>query len=297
MALWIALAALAQLITAFIVLVDKYVVATHEHIGKPIVYAFYVSLLSGFVVVLAPFGLVSIPSVHVLAMAASSSVAFVVAVYFLYTALRRGHASDAVPLVGAVSAISTVLFALALVDEDLPSAFVPAILFFIIGMALISHFRLRKESMRDIIFSGMFFGLSAVFLKLMFQHADFLDGFFWSRMTNVVVALLLLAVPAFRKAIFHGYRRSSHATKWLVVGNKVLGGIAGILTMFAISLGSVSVVNAMAGLQFVFLLALVSIGARFLPRVFRGELHEHQFPHQVYGALCIGCGLAALVLF
>lgn len=296
MTLWIALAALAQLITALIVLVDKYVLVSHEHIGKPIVYAFYVSLLSGFVVILAPLGYVSMPETNVLALALLSSIAFVVSVYFLYRALKRGHASDAVPLVGAVSAIATVLLAGALLEQDLPRAFVPAVFLFVVGMALISHFRLSYRSMRDIVLSGVFFALSAVMLKLVFEETDFLDGFFWSRMTNVVVALTLLVVPANRRAVFHGYKRTPQRAKWLVVSNKALGGVAGILTLLAISLGSVSVVNAMAGLQFVFLLLLAAVGARFVPRAFSGELHEHKFPHQVYGALCIGLGLATLFL-
>lgn len=296
MSLWIALAALAQLITAFIVLVDKYVLVSHEHVGKPIVYAFYVCLLSGFVIVLAPFGYVSMPSGKVLALAMLSSGAFVLSVYFLYRALKRGHAADAVPVVGAVSAIATVFFAAALLEQDMPRAFLPAILFFVVGMALISHFRLSWKAMRDVILAGTFFALSAVVLKLVFLETDFIGGFFWSRMTNVMVALMLLAVPMNRRAILHGYKRTSGKTKWLVVSNKALAGVAGILTLLAISLGSVSVVNAMAGLQFVFLLGLVAIGARLMPRAFKGEVHEHNFPHQLYGALCIGCGLAALFL-
>lgn len=297
MTLWIALAASAQLITAFIVLVDKYVLVSHEHhVGKPIVYAFYVSVLSGFVVVLLPFGVISMPSADVLALSMLSSVSFLISVYFLYTALKRGHASDAVPLVGAISALATVCLAFALLDQDLPRAFIPAFLLFVIGMALISHFRLSWKGLGDIAIAGIFFALSAVLLKLVFLETDFVDGFFWSRMTNVVAALCLLVLPANRKAIFHGYNGSSHRTKWLVVSNKALGGIAGVLTLLAIHLGSVSIVNAMAGLQFVFLLVLVSIGARIMPRVFKGEVHRHNFPHQVYGALCIGGGLAALFI-
>jgi len=52
MVTWIALAALAQLISAGIVLVDKYVLVSHAHLGRPVVYAFYISVMSGFVLVL-----------------------------------------------------------------------------------------------------------------------------------------------------------------------------------------------------------------------------------------------------
>lgn len=296
MPLWIALAAFAQLITAGNVLIDKYVLVTHEHLGKPVVYAFYVSILSSVVVVLVPFGVISLPSAIVLSLACLASVTFILSIYFLYRALKRGHASDAVPLIGAISAIVTATLAFIFLHQDLPRAFIPAFLLFVIGMTLISHFRLSWKGLGDVAVSGVCFALTAVLIKLIFLHVGFLQGFFWSRMTNVLGALLLLAIPANRQAIFHGYRRSSSKMKGLVIFNKALGGSAGFLTLAAINLGSVSIVNAMAGLQFAFLLLLVSIGAQFFPHVFRGEVRKHNFPHQLYGVFCIMAGLAALFL-
>ena len=293
---WIVLAALAQFITAAIVLVDKYVLVRHAHLGKPVVYAFYVSALSGVVIVLVPFGVISVPSLTVLALSLLASLTFIASVLFLYTALRHGHASDAVPIVGAVAAVVTLYLAFLLLDQDLPSAFIPAFLLLVIGTVLISHIRLTWRSLRDVVLAGAFFGATAVILKLIFLETTFIEVFFWSRMTNVIGALSLLVIPANRRAIFHGYHSSSQKLKWLVVSNKTLSGVAMLLTLAAISLGSVSVIQAMAGLQFVFLLAFAYLSAAWFPAVFKGEIHAHQFPHQVYGILCIIAGLAALFL-
>ncbi len=293
---WIALAALAQLISACIVLVDKYVLVSHEHLGKPAVYAFYISILSGFVLILVPFGIISIPTLTVVALSLLASATFILSVLFLYSALKRGNASDAVPIVGAVSALVAAFLAYVLLHQDLPRAFIPAFLLLVIGTVLISHFRLTWNSLGRVVISGIFFGASAVLLKLIFTETDFINGFFWSRMTNVIGALFLLAFPFNRKAILHGYHHSSKKMKWLVVSNKTLGGIAGVLTLLAISLGSVTVVNAMSGLQFVFLIVFAYLGSLWLPSVFKGEVHRHQFPHQVYGIVCVVAGVAALFL-
>ncbi|MSU73587.1 hypothetical protein EXS56_00405 [Candidatus Kaiserbacteria bacterium] len=293
---WIVLAALAQLISAAIVLVDKYVLVSHAHLGKPVVYAFYISIMSGFVLVLVPFGVISIPSLAVLALSMLASVTFIFSVLFLYTALKRGNASDAIPIVGAVSAVVTAHLAFVFLHQDLPRAFIPAFLLLVIGTVLISHFKLTWNSLGLVVVAGVFFAASAILIKLIFLETSFLDGFFWSRMTNVVGALFLLAVPSNRKAIFYGYHASSHKMRWLVVSNKTLGGVAAFLTLLAISMGSVTIVNAMAGLQFVFLLSFAFFCARWFPAVFKGEIHPHQFPHQVYGILCIVAGLAALFL-
>ena len=74
---WIVLAALAQFITALIVLVDKYVLVSQAHLGKPVVYAFYVSALSGVVIVLVPFGVISVPSLTVLALSLLALVPYI----------------------------------------------------------------------------------------------------------------------------------------------------------------------------------------------------------------------------
>lgn len=296
MIIWVLLAIVAQFLTALIVVIDKYVLVSGGKIGVPVVYAFYVSLLSSFVVVLLPFGVVGWPTVTILFYSLVSSVTFVLAILHLYGALKYGHAADAVPVAGAVSALTAAVFASMYIDTDLPRAFFPAFILMVIGTFLIAHFRFNSLAFMRVLVAGAFFGISAVAIKLVFMETEFINGFFWSRMTNVLVALLLLAVPAHRALIFHGYRGTSGRVKGLVVGNKILGGIAGILSLLAISLGSVSIVQAMSGLQFAFVLAFVFVGAYWFPKTFRGEIHHHHFPHQIYGVICIIAGIAALFL-
>src|SRR3989344_3575559 len=291
---WIALAALAQLISAGIIFIDKYVLVSKTHVGKPIVYAFYISILSGFVLILVPFGLVSTPSPTVLLLSLVASVTFISSIVLLYTALKEGHASDIMPIVGGVGAVATALCASQWLHEDLPSAFIPAFGFMVFGMLLISHFRLTKRQTLLVVLSGTFFGATAFLTKLIFLETDFLDGFFWSRMTNVLGALLLLAVPANREAIFSGFRGSSSGTKGLVIATKTLGGIAGVLTLLAIKLGSVSLVQAFTGLQFVFLLIIAYFLSWRFPAVLRGELHPQGLSHKLGGIACIVLGLAIL---
>lgn len=294
MVLWIVLAALAQFISAGIIFIDKYVLVSKSHVGKPIVYAFYISILSGFVLVLVPFGLVSLPSATVLLLSFVSSVTFISSIVLLYTALKEGHASDIMPVVGGVSAVATAVCASQWLHQDLPPAFIPAFGLMVLGMLLISHFRLTTRQKFLVVFSGIFFGVTAFLTKLIFLETSFLDGFFWSRMTNVVGALLLLVTPANRSAIFSGYSGSSSGTKGLVIANKTLGGIAGVLTLFAISLGSVSIVQAFAGLQFVFLLVIAYFLSGWFPAVLRGEMNPKGLWHKLAGIVCVVLGLAIL---
>ena len=294
MSTWIVLAILAQLISAITVFVDKYVLVHKEHVGKPIVYAFYISLLSGFVFVLIPFGVLSIPPLAILALAFLDSCLFVFGLISLYTALKEGHASDVVPVVGSISAIATAVCAYQWLAHDLPHSFIPAFGFMVLGMHLISRFRLTRRQQFFVLLAGLSFGIMAFTTKIILLHTVFLDGFFWTRAMNVVVALLLLTIPHFRKTIFKGYRGSSHGTRWLVVSNKALNGVATALTLLAISLGSVSIVQALTGLQFVFLVLFAYLFSSSFPKMLKGEFEKKGRTQKFIGIGCIVVGLVFL---
>jgi uncharacterized membrane protein len=294
MSTWLGIAVAAQFLFAIGVLVDRHIVVRAEHIGKPIVLAFYVSLMSGCVIVLAPFG-ISLPSTLVVTLSLAAAVAFLAGIFFLYSALRIGHAADVAPVVGAVSAITTVILAAFSLEGDItPILFVPVALL-ILGTALISRFHFTTHTLLYTVCSGFGLGVMFLLVKLVFLEVPFLDGFFWTRMMNVVVALGLLLVPVWRMAILKGGTHSSRGAKLLVVGNKILAGAASVLMAFAVSLGPVSVVNALSGLQFVFVFVLTLLFARFMPGPRKFTSHVHVgLGHTAAGIACIVLGLGLL---
>ncbi|MEK7614279.1 MAG: DMT family transporter [Patescibacteria group bacterium] len=296
MTIWIGLVVIAQLINAAIVLVDKYLLNTDRGIGRPAIYAFYISMLSLVVLVMVPFGVVSWPSALVVGLSLATAVSYIFSIFFLYSALKTMDASDAAPVVGAISAIVTFILARVWLNQDLPQTFTLGFTLLVIGTLLISHFRFNTRSFALVFFSGALFGLSAFLVKLIFLNASFADGFFWSRIANVVVAASMLILPSNWKLIKESFHGSSSGIKWLLVGNKTLSGIAFVLILFAISVGSVSIVNALSGLQFVFLLTFAYFCAGMFPAVFKGEIHPHKIHHKLYGIIFIIFGFVSLFL-
>lgn len=292
MEIWLLLAVAAQFLFAISTLVDKHIVVRAQHIGKPIVYAFYVALLSGFVVVLFPW--VTIPSAYVLLLSLVNAASFTAAIYLLYNALSLSRASDVAPVVGGVSAIVTAILAATLIEGDVARMHILPIAFLAVGTAIISHFHFSRRAIFYTLAAGAFFGITVVLSKLIFIEVPFLDGFFWPRLFNVLVALSLLSVPPFRTAIFHGGKHSSRGAKSLVVGNKILGGVAAAMTTYAVSLGSVAVVNALAGLQFVFLFVFALVFAHKMPLFSNSKSGDHGGWHTFVGIGLIVAGLALL---
>src|SRR3989344_1251461 len=296
MAVWVALAIAAQFLYALSVLIDRHIVVRAQHIGRPIVCAFYVSLLSGLVVLAAPFFDISPPSLLVLLLAIGNAATFVAAIFYLYSTLSLARASDAAPVVGAISAVMTLICVAFWIEGDVTPAFILPVALLVAGTAFISHFHFTRRALIYALISGVMFGVSVFFAKLVFLEVDFADGFFWTRAMNVVTALALLFVPAFRVAIFRGGKHSSRGAKFLVLGNKVLGGAASVVTALAISLGSVSIVNALAGFQFVFLFFFALLFAEHMPLTERSKTGSHGGWRTGAGVVLIVLGLALLSL-
>lgn len=293
MTTWLLLAIAAQFLYAVSLLVDRHIVVRAAYIGKPIVYAFYTSLLSGAILFVASVG-VSWPTVVVLALSAITGSTFLSALYCLYNALTVARASDAAPVIGAVSALTTAILAPLLIDGDITSSLIAPVAFLVAGTALISHLHFTRRAFVYVLIAGVLFGITILLTKIIFLETTFLNGLFWTRAMNVVAALSLLFVPVIRTAVVHGGRHASRGSKLLVVGNKTLAGSASLLTALAVSMGSVSVVNALAGLQFAFLFLFALLFARYMPRLRDGVTHGHGGWHSAVGIACIVLGFALL---
>ncbi len=274
--LWLFLVFFAQLLNAIVVLVDKYLVT--KKIPHSTVYAFFVGIMSGVVVLFIPTGQITIPNFPVIVYSLLSGFTYIQAIVYLYKALRRcDDASDVIPVVGAATAISTFIFSFFILKELLPGSFLTASIFLVIGTLLISHFSFKPKLFFYIIASGLCLGLSSVFVKIVLADTTFLNGFFWTRIGNVFGALMLFAWPNNFRLIDEAFQSSSSGTKQIIVLNKVLAGVAAILVLYAIKLSSASLVNALAGLQYVFLLLF----ALFAGKKVAKSIQKRKLPHEL----------------
>ena len=284
-----------QLLNAVIVLVDKYVV-TQTAISRPITYAFFVGALSATATLLLPFGVIHAPSLSTVWLSLAIGVTFIVSLIFLFSALRIAQATDVIMWLAVISTITTFILDLFLLNENLPKFFPYALALLILGLLLVGHFRFNSKSFFFVLVAGILFGFSTVLLKILFADSSFLDGFFWSRMGNVAVALPILLIPQFRRSILESSRQSSHRTSLLVVFNRILGGIAFLSILYAIRIGPVSIVNALASLQFVFLFLLVFLFRKKMPNLFAHEFRPGHVAHKIFAVLFIVAGFFVLFI-
>jgi len=282
MPIWILIVIIAQFLNAVVAIVDKHIV-TGKKVSQPIVYAFYVGILSTlsisvFFLSFVPldFGTFSLPHIHKIfspslkltLLSLLAGYTFITSLFFLYTAFKKSDASDVVPVTGSVNAIVTFLISFIFIGEVLTDNFVLGFTFLIMSMVILSHFRFTMKVLMYAIFSGIFSAIYYCSMKVMFNDFAFDQAFFWSRMGILLATLTILLVPHYRKNIFHGVKQTKVGHTAWIIGNSILGGVAGIALLKATELGSVTVVQVLGGLQFTFLVIFSILFGKSTPETF-----------------------------
>jgi len=278
---WILLATAGQFINAIVAILDKYIVTDERAVPKPFVYAFYSCLVAGGWLIVYVLGLipgaatlglpklasVQVPTLQVVAMSFLAGYTLFMALVSMYTGLKKAAASDVMPVIGAIAALSTFGLSYVFLNEPLSPNFIWGIAFLSVGTFLVSEIGLTSHIIKHALHSGVFFALHIITLKGLFLETSFDDGFFWSRVGFVLFALSLLLVPVYWGKIRQQTTKATPRSGLLVLTAKGLAGVAAFLILKATDLGNVPVVQALDGLKFVFIIVLSIVIGFFLPAV------------------------------
>ncbi|MEK7462417.1 MAG: hypothetical protein AAB618_02480 [Patescibacteria group bacterium] len=276
---WILLATLGQFMNAIVAVLDKYIVSDEKVLPRPFVYAFYSCLLTGFWAVIFFIGLippldalgvpsfknVTFPTIQVISMAFLSAYTFFMALVSMYDALRHSDAAVVMPIIGTISALATFGLSYVFLDAALSQSHIIGILVISFGTLLVAKTLPEWSVVLHVVHSGVFFALHYITMKGLFLETSFEDGFFWSRISFVLFALSLLMVPVYWDKIKEQTKTTTKKTGALVLTTKVLAGVAAFLLLKATDLGEVSVVQALDGVRFVFILIITTLFAHWLP--------------------------------
>jgi len=308
MPIWITIVIIAQFLNAIVSIIDKHIV-TDEKVSHPIVYVFYVGVLStlslyifslGFIPV-SFFGVelphieeVILPTFDLFFRSLLAGYAFVAGLFYLYTALKRSDASDIIPVVGSTSSITTFLISFIFLGEILTDNFILGFTFLIMSMVILSHFRFSKKILMYAIISGALYAIYYSSMKVMFNDFVFEQAFYWSRIGILIATSTILLIPRYRRIIFHGVKQTKIKNTAWVLGNNILGGLAGIALLIATQMGSVSIVQAMSGLQFAFIVIFSVLFGRMTPASFGENNNINDIIQKVVSILFIVFGFYLL---
>lgn len=276
---WIILATAGQFLNAIVAILDKYIVSDERLLPKPFVFAFYSCLITGFWVLIFLIGLlpgltglgapslanIQSPTIQVIGMALLSAYAFFIALVSMYDALQRSDAATVIPVIGSVVALASFVLSYLLLGDALPTNFIYGIALLAVGSALVAQTFPKRTIVVQVIHSGIFFALHYITMKGLFDETNFDDGFFWSRVGLVIFALSLLLVPMYWQKITENSQKVTARGGLLVLGSKMLAGVASFLLLKATDWGEVAVVQSLEALKFVFIVVITTMLAHWLP--------------------------------
>lgn len=312
MSLWLVLVIVGQFLNALVALVDKYIVTSKSVVVRPFTYAFWVCVMSFGAVgiyflswipvpindlAIPSFSDIERPTLLVAALAITAGYSFFTALLSLFTALKQADASDAIPVIGGLNALFTLLLSYAFLETGvLAPTFFAGFALLVIGTILISRFRFTWKTMLASAHAGLMYGIHYVAIKALFEATNFDSAFFWSRLAIALVALSMLLIPDYYEKIMTRTKAARTRDVALVVGNKLLAGLASILLLKAIELGDVSLVQALGGIQWLFLLGISIVFGPWLAHDFGENVTMRDRIHKLISIPLIVVGFFLLLL-
>ena len=271
--------------------------------SEPKSYTFFVGIFSILAVLMIPFISFSIPQGLVWIWIILGAFFYVLGLYYFFDAIEKFDVSKILPTVGAIQPIFIALVSfLFWGGEVMKGSEIIAFIILLIGSILISiekNYKLTKASLKVSLLASLFFSLDVIFSKLVFVEISFWEGFIWIKIVSFIFVLTLLFDKSFRKEIFKTERKISKKTSAIFLSAQVFGGLATVLQSWAIALVPIAylaIMNAMKGIQYVFLFIMVILVSFFFPKILKENISKKVIIQRVIAIILIVIGFAVLVL-
>jgi len=307
---WILITIIAYFILAIVNLADKFLLDKILPSAKT--YTFLVGILGLAILVIAPWFL-EWPGLYLFILNIIVGMLLPGALMLLYTALRLGDASKIITLIGGSVPIFTILLSFILLGERFTGMQYMAFFYLIFGTLIISYFPSGHELWTKVIvwfgfdnlkrlrailvavLSAFIFALFFVGSKYLYNNQEFISAFIWIRVGSFISVLFFLLHKASRKEIFKSIKKLRGKSRTVFISNQGLAAIGFFLQNYAISLGSVALVNALQGVQYVFLLILASLITIFYPKVLKEKISKFIILQKLVGIGLISFGLYFII--
>lgn len=295
---WLFFAILSYFLASLVLVLDKIILA--KPIPKPSVYASYVGLVGIYALVLMPFGFSFDMPFSAALFSVASGFLFILSLIFYYKAASADEIGRVGPLSGTLTAISVLLLSSLFLIEKLNALSVLAFLFLVAGGWLIAFRKSDvKFSLRILLLSsaGSFLlAVSWILIKTAYLNTDFLNAYILGRLGEFAAGLFLLALPNVRRDVSEHLKGIEVKTIGLFAGNKIIAAAYFILLNYAVFLGSVSLVQGMQGLQYIFLLFVTVLLTLKWPDLLKEELKKRIIFRKAFAIILIVAGLFVLTL-
>lgn len=298
---WLIIVIIAYFLNAVAAVVDKYLIS--KRVPQPAVYAFSISILGILSVFLIPFGF-TVPKFLMIFWSLVAGVSFTFALFFLFTALKFGETTKITPFIGGLQPIFIFILSYFFLQERLAANQIIAFAFLVIGTIFISYNFSGKKVFQEngllyALISTILFAIFYFLTKFIFQSVAFIPAFVWIRFGSIFGALLFLIPSSTRNKIFNTFKSREgrkKGTSLIFFFGQICGAFSFFLINYAIKLNSVSLTNALQGIQYVFLIIMVIILSKKFPYILEEKLTSKILFQKIVAVIFISLGLICLTL-
>lgn len=261
---WLIIIVSAYLILAAVSLFDKYILT--EVVQEPKVYAFYVGLLGFLIVLIAPFVGFYIPDFSKITLGLSAGATGIFALFWMYKAIRSFEISRVGPVIGALVPFFTfgLVRVFSLDSRALSVSEIVAFVLLVAGSFLIVADRKKTINFASLKYSSLaafLLSISFILSKETYSILGFGTGLVWRGVGGLLAALFFFSLfSAVRKEVLSSKRKIPRKNIFIFFSNQAAGGGAVVLQNWAIALAPIAYlpfINALSGIQYAFLLAIV----------------------------------------
>jgi len=258
-------------------------------------YVFWLGGLSVLGLLLIPFGF-HLPSASIAGLAVATGAIHLAAIWFYYTALKLGDASETLAVMGGFAPLATALIGIPLLsgplghNRELAFALMVGGGFVMFGSERFNWQRILPS----VLASAGLFGLVNVLQKVVFNVTGFVTGYVFFTFGTFLGAMALLLRPMWREQILEDSGDAPPRSRFWYFVNRFMAGVGSFLIFFAISRTNPAVVSAIAGVRY----TIIFLGAYLITRLKPDWLTE-DFHRRVLIGKSVATALivAGLVLF
>lgn len=293
---WLLVTIIAYFLFAITALGDKYILAGAP---EPKSYSFYVGVLGGLILILAPFVGFYVPGLYEIIFCLFTGLIFLIAMFSIFQGLEYFEASRIIPAIGGFLPVFTFGFVYLFSKQTLGLNEILALVFLIIGSILISYNPSKKvpfKSLKISALAALFLSLMFVLSKYVYLMLPFWTGFIWIRIGVLIFALFFLFSKSVRKDVFTKKSTFNEKTSIVFVLNQGVGAGASMLQNWGVALAPLvflPVINALQGVQYLFLFIFTLI----FFKLFKEEISKRIIIQKLIAIVFIVTGLVMIGIF
>lgn len=307
MSLFFVLVIVSYLILAIVNIGDKFILGNVIPNSKS--YTFFVGVFGSLVFLIAPWFL-EWPGLNLFFINIIIGAMFPIALLLMYRSLKVGDTSRMITLIGGLIPVFTIIFSILFFDEKFTSFKWIGLLFSLLGTVIISRipnkktawhkfsiwFGLtsdnKKRGIIEAMLASFFYAVFFIGTKYAYSNQPFLSGFIWVRLGTLFLVLSFLFNKVDRRGVYISLRDLfKNRGKYIFFGAQGLAAVGFLLQNYAISLGSVAIVNALQGVQYAFLLIIGAIVTILYPKGPKEDISKSVIIEKVVAIILIGIGL------